>query len=129
MFGVRRARLAMFLCAAPLLAAPAQASAGMLEREALRETLRQRPQSAGRHVVPLPLPDLPRASAAAASGEVARVAGAESPERLLIGLRRHSDRDAVTSELRALGAEPESFELTGVLAARVPSRAGALAAP
>ena len=128
MFGVRRARLAMFLCAAPLLAAPAQASAGMLEREALREALRQRPQSARRQVVQLPLPDRPRASAAAASGELARIARSDSPERLLIGLRRHSDRDAVASELRALGAEPESFELTGVLAAQVPSGAAAVAA-
>jgi hypothetical protein len=128
MFGVRRARLAMFLCAAPLLAAPAQASAGMLEREALREALRQRPQSAGRHVVPLPLPDRPRASAAAASGELARIARSDSPERLLIGLRRHSDRDAVEATLRALGAEPESFELTGILAARVPSGAATVAA-
>jgi hypothetical protein len=130
MFGVRRARLAMFLCAAPLLAAPAQASAGMLEREALRETLRQRPQSARRHVVPLPLPDRSQASAAsaAASGELARIARSDSPERLLIGLRRHSDRDAVASKLRALGAEPRSFELTGVLAARAPSGAAAVAA-
>jgi Subtilase family len=127
MFGVRRARLAMFLCAAPLLAAPAQASAGMLEREALREALRQRPQAARRHVIPLPLPDRAQV-AAAASGELARIARSDSPERLLIGLRRHSDRDAVASELRALGAEPESFELTGVLAARVASGAAAVAA-
>ena len=34
----------------------------------------------------------------------------------------------MASELRALGAEPESFELTGVLAARVPSGAAAVAA-
>jgi hypothetical protein len=128
MFGVRRARLAMFLCAAPLLAAPAHASAGMLEREALREALRQRPQAARRHVIPLPLPDRPQASAAAVSGELARIASSNSPERLLIGLRRHSHRDAVEATLRALGAEPESFALTGILAARVPSGAAAVAA-
>ena len=100
----------------------------MLEREALREALRQRPQAARRHAIPLPLPDRPHASAAAVSGELARIASSDSPERLLIGLRRHSDRDAVDATLRALGAEPESFELTGILAARVPSGAAAVAA-
>jgi subtilisin family serine protease len=118
----------MFLCAAPLLAAPAQASTGMLEREALREALRHRAQSARRHVVALPLSERPRASAAAAFGELARIARSDGPERLLVGLRAHSDLDAVVAELRALGAAPEPFELTGVLAARVPSGAAAVAA-
>jgi subtilisin family serine protease len=100
----------------------------MLEREALREALRHRVQPARRHVVALPLPDGPRASAAAASDELARIARSDAPERLLVGLRAHSDADAVAAELRALGAVPESFELTGVLAAQVPSGAAAVAA-
>jgi subtilisin family serine protease len=118
----------MFLCAAPLLAAPAQASTGMLEREALREVLRQRPRSARQHVVALPLPKQPRASAPAAPGELARIARSGAPERLLVGVRTHSDLDGVAAELRALGAEPERYELTGVLAAAVPSGAAAVAA-
>ena len=118
----------MFLCAAPLVAASAQASTGLVEREALREALRQRAHSAGAGVVPLPLPERPRASAAAASGELARIARSDAPERLLVGVRSHSDTDAVAAELRALGGTPERFEITGVLAATVPSGAVAVAA-
>jgi subtilisin family serine protease len=120
--------LATFLCAAPLLAGTAQASTGMLERESLREVLRMRAHSARAQVVPLPLPEPPRASAAAADGELARIAGSDGPERLLVGVRAHSDLDAVAAELRALGAQPEPFELIGVLAATVPSGAAAVAA-
>src|SRR5215218_2822068 len=119
----------MFLCAAPLLAAPAQASTGLVEREALREALRQRAHSAQTGVVALPLPERePRASAAAASRELARIARSDAPERLLIGVRAHSDLDAVAARLRALGAAPERFEIIGVLAAEVPSGAAAVAA-
>ena len=119
----------MFLCAAPLLAAPAQASTGLVEREALREALRQRAHSAQTGVVALPLPERePRASAAAASRELARIARSDAPERLLVGVRAHSDSDAVAATLRALGATPERFEIVGVLAATVPSGAAAVAA-
>jgi hypothetical protein len=120
--------LATFLCAAPLLAGTAQASTGMLERESLREVLRMRAHSARAHVVPLPLPEPPPASAAAADGELAQIARSNGPERLLVGVRAHSDLDAVAAELRALGAHPESLELIGVLAATVPSGAAAVAA-
>ena len=76
MTGVRRAVLATFLCAAPLFAASAQASTGMLEREAAREALRHSARAAGGGgVVPLPLPEPPRASASAASSR-ARTGGA-----------------------------------------------------
>jgi hypothetical protein len=111
MFGVRRARLAMFLCAAPLLAAPAQASAGMLEREALREILRQRPQSAGRHVVPLPLPlpDRPRASVAAALGELALAARVPSGAAAVVALRG-DPRVAYIERDRELSAAADEFE-------------------
>src|SRR5215208_2760891 len=125
---VRRAVLATFLCAAPLLAASAQASTGIFERAALREALRMRAHSAGSRVVALPLPEAPRASAASAGGELARIARADGPERLLVGVRAHADLDAVAAELRALGAEPEGFEIIGVLAATVPSGSAAVAA-
>jgi subtilisin family serine protease len=125
---VRGAVLAMFLCAAPLLAASAQASTGLAEREALREVLRQRAHSSRAGAIALPLPEQARASTAAASGELARIARSDTPERLLIGLRAHPDMDAVAAELRALGGTPERFELTGVLAATVPSGAAAVAA-
>ena len=61
--------VAIFLCAAPLLATSAQASVGVLERQALREALRQQARAAGSGVVPLPLPATPHAAAAAAAGE------------------------------------------------------------
>ena len=125
---VRRAVVAIFLCATPLMAASAQASTAMLEREALREVLRQRAHSARSRVIPLPLPEPPRASAAAASGELARIARSDRPERLLIGLRAHEDMGAVAGELRALGATPEPLDITGVIAATVPSAAAAVAA-
>ena len=128
MVGVRRAVLVTFLCAAPLLAAPAQASTGILEREALREVLRSRPHSARSGAIPLPLSGAPVASASSSSGELARIARAQAPVRLLVGVRAHSALGAVAAELRDLGAQPEPFGLIGVVAARVPSGAAAVAA-
>jgi subtilisin family serine protease len=124
---VRRAVLATFLCAAPLLAASAQASTGMLEREALREALRQSPRAASGAVVPLPLPEPTRASAASTHGELARIASSSGPERLLIGARTHADLDGLAAMVRKLGAEPELFTTIGALAATVPSGAAAVA--
>jgi subtilisin family serine protease len=129
--GVRRAVLATFLCAAPLFAASAQASTGLVEREAVREMLRSSARSASGGsggVIALPLPEQPRASAASASSELARVARSSGPERLLIGARTHSDLDGLAARLRSLGAEPELFETIGALAATVPSGADAVAA-
>jgi subtilisin family serine protease len=120
--------LATFLCAAPLLAAPAQASTGMVERSALREALRMRAHSARSAVVALPLPEPPRASAASARSELARIARSDARQRLLVGVRSQDDLDPVAAELRALGAEPEPIETIGVLAATVPSGAAAAAA-
>jgi len=125
---VRRAVLVTFLCAAPLLAGPAQASTGILDREALREVLRSRVHSARSRAIPLPLSGAPVASASSSSGELARIARSEAPVRLLVGVRAHSDLRAVAAELRDLGAQPEAFGLIGVLAARVPSGAAAVAA-
>ena len=102
---------------------------GLLEREALRELVRQRAHSASAHVVPLPLPAPARVSAAASSsGEAARIARSEGPERLLVGARTHGDVAGLAAKLRALGGAPERFEITGVLAATVPSGAAAVAA-
>jgi subtilisin family serine protease len=100
----------------------------MLEREALREALRTRAHSARNDVIALPLPEPPRATAAAARGELARIARSQGAERLLVGVRSHAQLDAVAAELRALGAEPRRFETIGVLAATVPSGAAAVAA-
>jgi subtilisin family serine protease len=126
---VRRALLGMLVCAAPLLAAPAQASTAMFEREALREVLRQRVHTARTRVIPLPLADTPSGpAAAAASRELASIARSTRPERLLVGVRAHQDLDAVAAKLRALGAEPRPLELIGVVAATVSSGAAAVAA-
>ncbi|HZB06083.1 MAG TPA: S8 family serine peptidase [Thermoleophilaceae bacterium] len=125
---MRRAVLAVFLCAAPLLAATAQASTGMVERVALREALRQHAHASGNGVVRLPLPEAPRVSAAAARRGLARLASSPGPEHLLVGVRSHGDVDGVAAKLRALGAEPERFDTIAVLAARVPSAADAIAA-
>jgi hypothetical protein len=127
---VRRAVLATFLCAAPLFAASAQAAAGMLEREAVREALRHsaRAASRGSGIIPLPLPERTRASAASASSELARVERSSGPERVLIGARMHGDLDGLAAKLRSLGAQPELFETIAALAATVPSGAEAVAA-
>ena len=100
----------------------------MLERSALREALRIRAHSARSNVVALPLPEPARASAASTRGELARIAGSDAPQRILVGVTRHEYLDGVAAELRALGAEPERFETIGVLAATVPSGAAAVAA-
>ena len=120
--------LATFLCAAPLLVAPAQASTGMLERESVREALRHSARAANNGVVPLPLPEPVRASAASSSSELARVARSTGPERVLVGARTHADLDGLAAELRRLGAEPELFRTIGALAATVPSGAETVAA-
>ena len=119
--------LAIFLCAAPLLAASAQASTGMLEREALREALRQSPRAASDGVLPLPLPEPVSASAGSARGELARIASSSGPARLLIGARTHADLAGLAATVRGLGGEPELFTTIGALAATVPSGAAAVA--
>ena len=127
---VRRALLVMSLCAAPLVTATAQASTGLLDREAMRAVVRQSAHAAHARAVPLPLPlpEVPAASASASASESARIARSDAPARLLVGVRAHSDSAGVASALRALGARPERFGLTGVIAARVPSGAAAVRA-
>jgi len=115
--------LAGLLCAAPLLAATAEASTGMIEREQLRAALRAGPHAARANVLPLPLPERPRASAAASGETLARIARSNEPAHLLVGVRAHEDMDDVAAALRALGASPDRLDITGVIAATVPSGA------
>ena len=123
---MRRAVLAMVLCAAPLLAGPAHAAGGLQERQALRAVLQPQAGAAGaRHVVPLPLP-APRtghATPASTRSELTRIARSRGPQRVLVGVTRHSALPGVRRALERLGAEPEAFEPIGVLAAAVPSGA------
>jgi subtilisin family serine protease len=122
---MRRAVLAMVLCAAPLLAGPAHAAGGLQERQSLRAALQLQAGAAGaRHVVPLPLSRTrPVASASQRSEELTRIARARGPQRVLVGLTTHSAMRAVQAKLARLGARPEAFEPIGVLAATVPSGA------
>jgi len=119
--------LAGLLCAAPFVAATAQASTGMVEREQLRAALHLQPRAAGAGVVRLPLPERPRASATAAGAGLARIARSAEPARLLVGVRAHDDVDAVADVLRAMGASTVRLDVTGVIAATVPSGASAVA--
>jgi subtilisin family serine protease len=120
--------LAGLLCAAPFACASAQASTGIVEREELRAALHAEPRAAGTGVVPLPLPEPRRASAAAASPALARIARSDAPARILVGARAHEDMDAVAGALSAMGASTVRLDVTGVIAATVPSGASAIAA-
>ena len=126
---MRRAVLATLVCAVPLLAAPAQASTSIEDRQALRSALGSSARAARGAPVRLPLPEPPApARASASGGELAAVARSTGPERVLIGARTHADVPGLAAELRALGAEPETLGLIGALAARVPSGADLVAA-
>jgi subtilisin family serine protease len=123
---MRRAVLAMVLCAAPLLAGPAQAAGDLPERQALRAVLQLQAGAAGaRQVLPLPLPDQPAAGAASAStrSELTLIARSRGPQRVLLGVTRHSALPGVQRILQRLGARPEAFEPIGVLSATAPSGA------
>jgi len=110
--------LAILLCVAPLLAAPAYASNALLEGEQLRAV------GDRDAIVPLPLHDGggPAASAASA-GALARVARDSGSVHVLVGVRHHSDLPGVKSALMRLGARPEAFASVGVLSATVPDGA------
>jgi subtilisin family serine protease len=128
MHRVRRAVVAILLCAAPLIAVPADASTSLVDRSALREVLRSQARAASHGVLALPLPEGPRAAAAMGPGELAAITRNAGPERLLVGARTHADLPRLAAKLRRLGARPVAFETIGVLAARVPSGAAAVAA-
>jgi subtilisin family serine protease len=118
MNAMRRAVLAMLLCVAPLMAAPAHASSELLEGEQLRAV-------SGRHaIVPLPLHDDIAATASAAStGALARIARAGGLVHVLVGVRNRADLPGVAAVLERLGAHPETFDSIGVLSASVPDGA------
>jgi subtilisin family serine protease len=120
---VRRAVLAVLLCAAPLLAVPAHASAPLSGQQALREALRSEAGAArAGKVVPLPLPEPEAAGVrAAAAGELTRIARRRGPQAVLVGVSAHRHMRGVARALRRLGAEPEPFRPIGVLAATAPS--------
>ena len=126
---MRRAVLAILLCAAPLTTAPAYASPSLAKLQALRQASRLEAGAASSGgVAALPLSGEPSARASSV-GELTRIARASGPVHLLVGVRRHADLAGVTQLLRSLGATPESFPAMGVLAATAPggtSVAGAL---
>jgi subtilisin family serine protease len=119
---MRRAVLAMLLCAVPLMAAPAHASQGLLAREALRAALGHKAGTAPVASLPLSGADDPAASIAS-TGELARIAAASGPVRVLVGVRAHGDLAGVADVLARLGAKPEAFDPIGVLAATAPDGA------
>jgi subtilisin family serine protease len=115
---MRRAVLAILLCAAPLTAAPAYASQDLLGLQAVRAAHR------GARVAPLPLKDDGGPAASVAStGDLARIAAASRPVRVLVGVREHADLPGVAGVLQGLGVTPEAFDSIGVLAATVPDGA------
>jgi subtilisin family serine protease len=123
---VRRALLATLLCAAPLLAGPARAAGDLPERQPLRAALNHDAGAASARQVgrlPLPEPGAGRPAMASARSDLARIARGHGPQRVLIGVTRHSALPAVKRTLERLGAEPEAFDAIGVLAATVPSGA------
>jgi subtilisin family serine protease len=123
---MRRAVLAMVLCAAPLLAGPAPAAGKLPEGQALRAVMQlQAGASGARQVLPLPLPEPRAARRASAStrSELTLIARSRRPQRVLVGVTRHSALPRVQRVLERLGAEPEAFEPIGVLAATAPSGA------
>ena len=126
---MRRAVLATLVCAVPLLAAPAQASTSIEDRQALRSALGSSARAARGAPARLPLPEPPApALASAARSELASLARSPEPVRVLVGARTHADVPGLAARLRSLGADPETLGLIGVLAARVPSGADLVAA-
>ena len=123
MASVRRALLAILVCAAPLAPAAAEASDAVDDRVALREVVSRQARAAGGAPLPLPLGGERRAPKAAAT-----VAARERPARVLVGVRSHADVPAIAAKLRRLGAAPEAFETIGVLALRAPSGSALVAA-
>ena len=119
--------LAILLCAAPLSAVPAHASTSLVERSAMRELLSRQARASNDGVLPLPLPESPRARSAAGPGELAILARNAGPVRVLVGARTHADVPGLAARLRRLGARPEAVVTIGVLAASAPSGAALVA--
>ncbi|HEV3379005.1 MAG TPA: S8 family serine peptidase, partial [Thermoleophilaceae bacterium] len=123
---MRKAVVATVLCAVPLLTGPAHAAGDLQERQALRAALQLEAGAAtARQVVRPPLAALPNASS---HRELTHVARSRGPQRVLVGVTRHSALPAVRRTLQRLGARPETFEPIGVLAATAPSGAALIRA-
>ena len=117
---MRRALLATALCAAFATAAPADALGDIVDAAALRDLARLDAHSAANAGLRLPLSGAPETSTASI-GELAAIAGTAGPIRVLVGARTHAAVPALAAALERLGARPEVFPLSGVLAATAPS--------
>ena len=117
---MRRALLATLLCATFAAAAPAGAPADVIDEAALRDLARLDASAAGSAGVALPLLGV-RETSTASLGELAAIARIEGPVRVLVGARTHAAVPSLAAALRRLGARPEVFRLSGVVAATAPS--------
>ena len=100
------------------LAAAGPAEAGLRERQEQKALLSLAPASAENGVVRLPLPAA--ASAARARGELAAIARAKGPLRVVVGARTHRALPGLAALLRRLGARPRPIEAVAAIAARAP---------
>ncbi len=117
---MRRALLYTFLCAAFVAAVPAEALSDVVDHAALRDLARLDAGASGNGGLPLPLSGSREVSAASV-GELSAIARTEGPVRVLVGARTHAAVPSLARALDRLGARPEVFGLSGVLAATVPS--------
>ncbi len=92
----------------------------MVDQAALRDLARLDARAAGTAALPLPLPG-GRDVSAASTGELAAIARTEGPVRVLVGASTHAAVPSLARALARLGARPEVFRLSGVLAATAPS--------
>ncbi len=121
---MRRTAFAAILCT--LLAAPATAGAtrDVVDLAALRDAQRLTAGAATDGVMALPLPGSTAARAStAAPGELTAIARSSGPVSVLVGAASHAAVPGIAAALRRLGAQPEVFTETGVVAATVPSGA------
>src|SRR5918996_362311 len=109
---VRSTGLASLICATSLLALPAVAAAAptVLERAAIRQALRAGANGSAASVLRLPLPGRPRPQGHATGRQLASLARDRAPGRLLVGLSRHRDLNAVRSSLAWRGARVRAIE-------------------
>ena len=117
---MRRALLAILLCAASATVAAPQALGDVVDQAALRDLARLDARAAGNAGLPLPLSGARDVSTASA-GELAAIARTDGPVRVLVGARSHAAVPSLARALARLGARPEVFRLSGVLAATAPS--------
>jgi subtilisin family serine protease len=117
---VHKALLATFLAAVSAGAVTAPVQADVVDDAALRQAARQGARAAATGPQELPLPAAGKALAASAGG-LRSIALSAGPVRVLVGARKHADTGALAAELERLGAHPEAFRLSGIIAATAPS--------